>query len=157
MGTNRFGIQQDSARSRVEGNAMGNRVHLSVRSRALLTGVLCGLAGMAVDVDHLPEYFLHIQIRALFVIPRFFDGPRFTVEYRPLHSVIFYISCAAVALIGGLLLRNSLISSAGRAAKSQSQTTQQANDSIPASEYSFDVQAQAKGGIFIFNKKELAG
>jgi len=83
-------------------------LHLTVRARALLVGLLCGLAGVAVDVDHIYEHFTQIGLEPVFIIPGFFDGRGFTDPGRPLHSLIFYSCCVAIPCLGGLLFHHSL-------------------------------------------------
>jgi hypothetical protein len=76
---------------------MADLVHSLLRNRPLLIGLLCGLAGILPDVDHIPEYITGGQYWA--VIP---SWP--TLEDRPLHFVFLLIACAGIACSGGYLL-----------------------------------------------------
>ncbi len=63
--------------------------------RPLLAGMLCGLAGMVVDLDHLPTV-LGLKL----VPPLNFLGLE---SERYLHSVVFAVGCIGIACAGGLL------------------------------------------------------
>jgi hypothetical protein len=69
---------------------------------ALRAGILCGFAGMAVDVDHIPYYFFHANIPVLFNTFDFGTG-------RFLHPALFYLACGVIACTGGLLVLDILM------------------------------------------------
>ena len=75
---------------------MVNRIRSLLRSRAFLVGLLCGLAGILPDIDHIPECITGIEYKAL--IP---SWP--SLEYRPLHFVFLLIACAGIAYCGGYI------------------------------------------------------
>ena len=76
---------------------MVDLVHTLLRNRPLLIGLLCGLAGVLPDVDHIPEFITGKQYWA--VIP---SWP--ALEGRPLHFVFLLIACAGIACSGGYIL-----------------------------------------------------
>jgi membrane-bound metal-dependent hydrolase YbcI (DUF457 family) len=59
-----------------------------IRLLALLVGLLCGLANVLVDVDHIPSYF----------------GIGSRNQRRFLHRGFFLVSLGGLACAGGLLL-----------------------------------------------------
>jgi hypothetical protein len=75
--------------------------------RALCVGIVCGLAGMVVDVDHIPQYIFNVGIGPLFTIPGLFDASSF-ISGRPIHPLVLYISGVTFACTGGLLLQHSV-------------------------------------------------
>ena len=75
---------------------MVDLVHTLLRNRPLLIGLLCGLAGILPDIDHIPEYITGKTYWA--VIP---SWP--ALEGRPLHFVFLLIACAGIACSGGYL------------------------------------------------------
>lgn len=106
-------------RTQWEVYGMGNRLHRRLRARALLAGLLCGLAGVAVDVDHLYELFTDITPGPVFVIPGIFDGHHFSEPGRPLHALILYCCCGVIAYLGGLLLQHLLATALEKAGKDE--------------------------------------
>ena len=86
---------------------MGRYLHNNVLIRALCVGLLCGFAGMVIDVDHIPYYIFHIVVQPLVVIPGLFDQTSFA-NGRPLHPLVLYISGSTLACTGGLLLQHSV-------------------------------------------------
>ncbi|WP_230742623.1 hypothetical protein [Methanooceanicella nereidis] len=57
---------------------------------------------MAVDVDHIPHIVFNASLPVLFNTFHFGTG-------RFLHPAIFYIGCACIACIGGLLVLDLLV------------------------------------------------
>ncbi len=108
--------------------------HLGVRAKALITGIVGGLAGVMVDVDHIPQYLFNIKLHPVFLIQGFFDGPMFSGIGRPIHPLVLYISLAAFVCIVGLLMQYSVRSAAKSVAKSVVTTVQRAFGPVPAKE-----------------------
>ena len=87
---------------------MGIDLRRYVRTRALLVGILCGFAGVAVDLDHIPKYIFQIPLPTIYIHLWPFDAAKFG-PYRPLHPGILIISSCAFACIGGLLVQHSVM------------------------------------------------
>ena len=111
---------------------MGFELHLGVRAKALITGIICGFAGVAVDIDHIPGYIFNMSLRPVFMIQGFFDGPMFSGIGRPIHPLVLYICLAAFVCITGLLLQYSVRSTARSVAKSVVTTVQNVISPVPA-------------------------
>ncbi|WP_048198247.1 hypothetical protein [Methanocella arvoryzae] len=103
-------------------------------AKALIVGIICGIAGVLVDIDHIPLYIFNMRIGPVFLIPGFFDGPRFAGVGRSLHALVLYLSLATSTVIAGLLLQYSIRSTVKATAKSAVRFIQKAVGRAPAAE-----------------------
>ena len=113
---------------------MGFDLRLGLGAKALIIGIICGVAGVLVDIDHIPLYIFNVRIGPVFLIPGFFDGPRFAGVGRSMHALVLYLSLAAFALITGLLLQYSVRSTVKATAKSAVRAIQKAVGRVTAAE-----------------------
>jgi|AGTN01.2.fsa_nt_gi hypothetical protein len=113
---------------------MKSGIQLGARAKLLLVGIASGLAGVSVDIDHIPGYIFNMKLHSAFLIDGFFDGPQFSGIGRPIHALVLYISLAAFACITVLLLQYSLRCTAKSVAKSVVATVQKAISPVLASE-----------------------
>jgi hypothetical protein len=120
-----FGYQGD--------NVMGSGIWLGTRAKALVIGIVSGFAGVAIDIDHIPEYIFNVELGPAFMINGFFDGPQFSGTGRPLHPLVLYLGITAFAFITVLLFQYSMRGTVRSAAKSISTTVQRAINPAPAS------------------------
>ena len=111
---------------------MRSEIRLGTRAKLLLTGIVSGLAGVAIDIDHIPEYIFNLSLQPVFLINGFFDGPMFLGTGRPFHALMLYLSLTAFACIVVLLLQYSVRSTARSVAKSVTTTVQGAINPVPA-------------------------
>jgi uncharacterized membrane protein YcfT len=72
---------------------------------------------MAVDLDHLYEFFTGIKLEPFFLIPGFFGSKVFSNPGRPIHALVFDLCCIAIPCLGGLLLRHSVSAFVKKTAK----------------------------------------
>jgi hypothetical protein len=114
---------------------MGFELHLGVRAKALIVGIIGGFAGVAIDIDHIPQYLFNMRISPIFVIQGLFDhGAYGNWTGRAIHPLVLYICLAAFICITGLLLQYSVRSTARSVAKSVVTTVQNAFIEVPARE-----------------------
>ena len=113
---------------------MGFDIRPGMGAKALITGIICGLAGVLVDIDHIPGYIFNISLGPVFMIQGFFDGPMFSGIGRPIHPLVLYISLAAFACIVGLLLQYSVRSTARTVARSVVTAVRNVISPVPATE-----------------------
>ena len=109
---------------------MGFELHLGARAKALIVGIIGGFAGVAVDIDHIPQYLFNIVIPPLFVIQGFFDKG-IGWNGRSMHPLVLYICLATFVCITGLLLQYSVRSTTRSIAKSVVTTVQNAISPVP--------------------------
>ncbi len=119
-------------RGGTEDNIMRSGIRLGTRAKLLLAGIASGFAGIAIDIDHIPEYIFNTGLGPVFMIPGFFDGPMFSGTGRPIHALVLYLSLAAFACIAVLLFQYSVRSTARSVAKSVTATVQGAINPAPA-------------------------
>ncbi len=112
---------------------MGSELHLGVRAKALIVGIIGGFAGVAVDIDHIPQYLFNIVIPPFFVIQGFFDKG-IGWNGRAIHPLVLYICLVAFVCITGMLLQYSVRSTARSVAKSVVTTVQEVFSPVPARE-----------------------
>ncbi len=110
---------------------MRSGIQLGTRAKLLLIGIASGLAGVAVDIDHIPQYLFNMRLGPVFLIDGFFDGFRFSGIGRPIHALVLYLSLAAFACITVLLLQYSMRTTARSVAKSVIATVQKAISPAP--------------------------
>jgi len=114
---------------------MGSELHLGVRAKALIVGIIGGLAGVAIDIDHIPQYLFNMKIQPIFLIHGFFDrGGSYAWAGRAIHPLVLYICLAAFVCITGMLLQYSVRSTARSVAKSVVTTVQEVFSPVPARE-----------------------
>lgn len=112
---------------------MGSNLQLGVRAKALITGIICGFAGVAVDIDHIPQYLFNMLIPPVFVIQGFFDsGAHGSWMGRAIHPLALYIALAGFTIIVGLLLQYSVRSTARSMARSVVTAVQKALSPVSA-------------------------
>ena len=112
---------------------MGFEFQLGVRAKALITGIICGFAGVAVDIDHIPQYLFNLRIQPIYVIKGFFDAGAYgNWTGRAIHPLVLYICLAAFVCITGLLLQYSVRNTARSVAKSVVTTVQNSINPVPA-------------------------
>lgn len=67
-------------------------------------GTLCGLFGVAVDLDHLPRILTGHYIQPVYLIKGFYDAGALN-QGRPLHNLDLIIACLMLACMMTLLLQ----------------------------------------------------
>jgi hypothetical protein len=112
---------------------MRSEILLGTRAKLLLAGIVSGLAGIAVDIDHIPEYIFNLKFGPVYLISGFFDGPMFSGIGRSIHALVLYLSLTAFTCIVVLLLQYSVRNAARSVAKSVTTTVQGAINPVPAS------------------------
>lgn len=110
-------------------------LHLGLRAKALITGIVCGIAGVIPDIDHIPQYLYNVRMEPIFLIHGFFDrAGTYGWSGRAIHPLLLYISLIAFTCIVGLLLQYSVRSTAKSVAKSVVTAVQKAIGQTPAVE-----------------------
>lgn len=110
-------------------------INLSQRAKALLTGITCGLAGMAVDIDHIPQYLFNMKLHPIFVIQGFFDkGAYGNWTGRAIHPLVLYLCLVGFMCITWLLVQYSVVTTTRNVARSVVTTVQNAINPVPAQE-----------------------
>jgi hypothetical protein len=78
-----------------------------VAPRLLGVGIICGLLGAAVDLDHLPRILTGKYIEPIYLIKGFFTHGDLH-QGRPLHNLILIIACFVLLLAITLLMQYSV-------------------------------------------------
>lgn len=64
--------------------------------RLLLAGIICGIAGVMLDLDHVPSRIFHMRLTPIYLIPGFYVDKLQMGWGRPFHNLILVLACLTV-------------------------------------------------------------
>jgi len=76
-----------------------------ISPRLLCVGVICGIAGVMVDLDHVPNKIFHMRVNPIYLINNFYTDSLQMGWGRPMHNLVLVLALMTLACTMTLLFQ----------------------------------------------------